>query len=100
MTLSITNTLAAAAIAGGALFLPFSASAADLAAGDYLGKTAAEVSAALESRGFVIKEIEREDGILEVEVEKTASGNANDAAEFEFEIAQATGEIVKVEIDD
>lgn len=100
MHVSIKSALAAAAIAGGTLLLPLTASAADLAKGDYVGKTKAEITATLEKQGYKINDIDHERGKFEVEVEKKADTDAIDPADVELKIDEATGKIVKVEIED
>lgn len=100
MNLSIKSTLAAVAIAGGTLLLPLTASAADLAKGDYVGKTKAEITATLEKQGYKINDIDHERGKFEVEVEKKADTETVDPDDIELKIDQATGKIIKVEIDD
>lgn len=63
------------------------------AVGSYLGKTEAEARSALEAKGFVITEIELEDGELELEVKK-------DAKAYEIEVDPSTGNILEVELED
>ena len=63
------------------------------AIGSYLGKTEAEARSALEARGFVITEIELEDGELEFEVKK-------DAKSYEIEVDPSSGNITEVELED
>jgi len=100
MNLSIKSALAAAALAGGALLLPLTASASELATGDYVGKTKAEVTATLEKQGYKINDIDQEHGKFEVEVEKKVDKGAADPSDIDIKIDQATGKIVKVEIED
>ncbi len=64
-----------------------------VAVSSYLGKTEAEARSALEAKGFVITEIELEDGELEFEVKK-------DAKVYEIEIDPSTGNISEVELED
>lgn len=64
-----------------------------MAEGDMVGKTEAEITAALETLGAKIDEIESEDG--EIEVELTLDGVA-----YEVEVDLTTGLIAEVEMDD
>ncbi len=63
------------------------------AVGTYLGKTEAEGRTALESKGFVVTEVETEDGELEFEVKK-------DGQAYEIEVDPATGKISETEKED
>ena len=60
--------------------------------GSYLGKTEAEVRTALEGKGFVITEVELEDGELEFGVKKGAKA-------YEIEVDPKTGTISEVELE-
>lgn len=61
--------------------------------GDMLGKTEAEIIAALETLGANIDEVESEEN--EIEVELTLDGVA-----YEVEVDLTTGQIAEVEMDD
>ncbi|SLN54911.1 hypothetical protein ROA7450_02824 [Roseovarius albus] len=61
--------------------------------GDALGTTEADITAALESQGYAITEIETEDG--EIEVEAMLGGKA-----YEIEISAETGNVLEIELDD
>jgi hypothetical protein len=64
-----------------------------MAEGDMLGKTEAEITAALETLGAKIIEVESEDD--EIEVELTLDGVA-----YEVEVDLTTGLIAEVELED
>ena len=66
---------------------------AEIAPGDVVGITDDEISAVLTAQGYVIDEIEREDG--ELEVEATLEG-----VEYELKLDAATGEVLEVEAED
>jgi hypothetical protein len=67
-----------------AMFIIPTAALAQISVGDELGSSEAAVQAALEAQGYVITEIETEDG--EIEVEATNGGQS-----FEFEVSPETG---------
>lgn len=58
-----------------------------------LGKTTAEITANLTERSYQVREIEREDGMLEVEAVK-------DGKEYEIYVDPVTGLVVKSELED
>ncbi len=64
-----------------------------MAEGDMLGKTEAEITAALEALGATIDEVETESD--EIEVELTLDGVA-----YEVEVDLSTGQIAEVELED
>ena len=66
---------------------------ANLAAGNTIGTTADEVTAALEAQGYEIIEVEVEDG--EIEVEYMDNGQL-----FEVEVDATTGMIAELELED
>ena len=66
---------------------------ANLAVGNSLGTTEAEVVAALEAEGYEIIEVEVEDG--EIEVEYMVDGQL-----FEVEVDASTGMIAELELED
>ncbi len=61
--------------------------------GDYVGKTAAEITESLEKRGYKVNEIEEEDGNLEAKV-------VLDGKPFEIYADPRTGKIIEIEEDD
>ena len=61
--------------------------------GDSLGKTEADVRAALTQQGYTVGDVEREDGAIQAEV--TANGQA-----MEVTVDRGTGKVVAVEQDD
>ena len=74
-----------------ALALPAgSASAAAASNGDYVGKTAAEITESLEQQGYEVREIEMEEGNLEAKV-------VLDGKPFEIYTDPRTGQIVEIE---
>lgn len=90
--LSTRLATAAALLATSAIALPFIASAG-ISLGDSIGLSDEEILTGLESQGYVIIEIEREDD--EVEAEATLNG-----VEFEIEIDPKTGLITEIEQED
>jgi len=72
--------------------LPIVAQAA-LTEGTLVGTSETEIRAALETEGFVVTEIESEDG--EIEVEATLDGQ-----EYEIGLSAETGEVLEIEQDD
>ena len=90
MTIRKTRTLAV--LASAAILTPMIAVAA-VSVGDTLSADDTEIRAKLEAAGYTVKEIEREDG--EIEVEAILDGRA-----VEIEIAPETGMIVEIEADD
>ena len=62
----------------------------EIAAGDKLGTTEAEIRAALEGQGYTVEEFEMEDDGIEVEL-------AMDGKMFEAEIDAKTGEVLEIE---
>lgn len=66
---------------------------ADVTLGDIIGTTDAQIQSKLETAGYTIDEIEREDGKIEVEVK---SGNQ----EFEIVIASDSGKVIEIEPED
>lgn len=93
----LAPTLVAALLAASGL--AYAASSEDqvslegAAVGTYLGKTEAEGRTALEAKGFVVTEVETEDGELEFEVKK-------DGQAYEIEVDPATGKISETEKED
>ncbi|MBW4709766.1 PepSY domain-containing protein [Roseobacter sp. YSTF-M11] len=79
-------TLLAGLIVPGAVF-------AQIGVGDALGASEADVRAALKAQGYVITEVELEDG--EIEVEATRDGKA-----YEIEVSAETGIVLEIELDD
>ena len=67
--------------------------AAQYSLGDVIGTTDAEIRAAMEAKGYVVQEIEREDGEIEVEV-------LIDGVETELVLAEADGTLVEIETED
>ena len=78
-----------AALVAGFVMVPVLAHA-ELSVGNMLGKTIAEVSAALETQGYTISEIEMEDGKIEADI-------MADNKAFEIEVDAATGKILELE---
>ncbi len=67
--------------------------AAQYGVGDTIGKTDAEIRAAMEAEGYVVQDIEREDGEIEVEV-------LIDGVETEFVLAATDGTLLEIEVED
>jgi len=88
MTNKTTTTLSIAA-----LFAAPAVAFAAVSVGDTIGTTEAEIRANLESKGYVINEIEFEDDEIEVEV-------IYEGQEFEIELAVNNGTIVEIELED
>ena len=82
----LTATLGVAS----ALAIMAGAAYANIAAGDKLGTTEAEIRAALEGQGYTVEEFEMEDDGIEVEL-------AMDGKTFEAEIDAKTGEVLEIE---
>jgi len=89
ITLNTKSLIAGAAV----LITAPSIALAAVSLGDVVGTTDEEIRAKLEAAGYVIDEIEREDG--EIEVEATLDGQ-----ELEFVIAPDTGTVMEMELDD
>jgi hypothetical protein len=85
----VSRFLASAALAA-ALALPAGAAFAAASIGDFVGKTAAEMTASLEQLGYKVGEVEREDGNLEAKV-------VLDGKPFEIYADPRTGQIVEIE---
>ena len=86
----LSRRVACAALVA-ALALPAgSALAAAVSIGDFVGKTAAEMTASLEQQGYKVGEIEMEDGNLEAKV-------VLDGKPFEIYADPRTGQIVEIE---
>lgn len=85
----ITQHLSVAIFGASLIALPLTASA-ELSVGDTLGKTEAEIRASLESVGYVVEEIEIEDGEIEAEI-------VLNGFEFEIDIDPITGKVVELE---
>ncbi len=85
----ISRFLASAALAA-AVALPAGSAFAAASIGDYVGKTAAEMTANLERQGYTVQEIEREDGNIEAKV-------VLDGKPFEIYTDPRTGQIVEIE---
>ena len=66
---------------------------AQVAPGDSLGTSEADIRAKLEARGYAVTEFEIEDG--EIEVEATMNGKA-----YEIEVSSKDGNVLEVELDD
>ncbi len=66
---------------------------ANFAIGDSVGTNTDEIRAKFEAQGYTVTEIEVEDG--EIEVEYTVDGQ-----EYEVTIAEATGVVTEVELED
>lgn len=66
---------------------------ASVSVGDMMGKTEMDVRSNLEAAGYVISEVELEDGELEVEA-------TLDGVLYEIEIATDTGAITEIELED
>ena len=66
---------------------------ADVTLGDIIGTTDAQIQSKLETAGYTIDEIEREDGKIEVEVKSSNQ-------EFEIVIASDSGKVIEIEPED
>ncbi len=75
-----------------AIAIPASALAA-VSVGETVGTSDEEIRAKLEAAGYMVDEIEREDG--EIEVEASLDGRS-----FEIEIAPDSGIVVEMELED
>ena len=84
------SRLVACAALVAALALPAGAAFAAASIGDFVGKTAAEMTASLEQQGYKVGEIEMEDGNLEAKV-------VLDGKPFEIYADPRTGQIVEIE---
>ena len=80
------------AILFAALAIPVSALAA-VSVGDAVGTDDDAIRAKLEAAGYVVDEIEREDGEIEVEA-------SLDGREVEIEISSDTGTVLEMELED
>lgn len=78
-----------------ALALPLAAVPlhAAIMAGDVIGTDEAQIRSALESNGYIVNEIEREDDEIEVEAHL-------DGQEFEIELSATTGTVLEIELED
>jgi hypothetical protein len=90
-----THNALALATAGiiAAVALPLGVALAAMQEGDHAGKNANEIADFLSKQGYVVEEIEVEDGKLEANV-------VLDGKEYEIYIDPETGNIVKIEEDD
>ena len=88
----LSRLLASMAFAA-ALALPAGPAFAASSIGDYVGKTAAEITESLEQQGYKVGEIEMEDGKLEAKV-------VMDGKPYEIYTDPRTGKIVEIEEDD
>ncbi len=88
----LSRLLASMAVAA-ALALPAGPAFAVPSNGDYVGKTAAEITESLEQQGYKVGEIEMEDGKLEAKV-------VMDGKPYEIYTDPRTGKIVEIEEDD
>lgn len=94
MTISSkTSKAAIAGIAAGFFLVGLAAASAAVAVGDTLGTTEADITTALEAQGYVVEEIETEDGNMEVEV-------VLDGTELEFVIDGQSGTVLETETED
>ena len=75
-----------------ALLIP-SAALAQINVGDRLGTSEMAIQAALEAQGYVVTEIEIEDG--EIEVEAMSEGQA-----YEFEVSPESGLVLEASLED
>lgn len=85
----LSRLLASMAVAA-ALALPAGAAFAAASNGDYVGKTAAEITKNLEQQGYKVHEIERESGFLEAKA-------VLDGKPYDIYADPRTGKIVEVE---
>ncbi len=67
--------------------------AAGIGVGDQYGNDIEQIRTMMEAEGAIIEEIEREDGMIEVEY-------TLDGTMFELEIDPSTGTVVEVELED
>ncbi len=88
----LSRLLASMAVAA-AFALPTGPAFAASSIGDYVGKTAAEITKNLEQQGYKVGEFEREDGNLEAKV-------VLDGKPYEIYTDPQTGKIVEIEEDD
>ncbi len=88
----LSRLLASMAVAA-AFALPAGPAFAASSIGDYVGKTAAEITESLEQQGYKVGEIEMEDGKLEAKV-------VMDGKPYEIYTDPRTGKIVEIEEDD
>lgn len=86
------SQLAAAAIVA-AIALPASLALAAVAAGDYAGKTEAEIAESLKQQGYEVRKVESEDGYLEAYA-------LQEGARYEIYIDPASGKVVQIKQDD
>jgi len=84
-----SRLLASMALAA-ALALPAGLAFAAASEGDYVGKTAAEITESLEQQGYEVREIEKERGILEAKV-------VLNGKQYEIYADPRTGKIVEIE---
>ncbi len=87
----LSRLLASMAFAGALAVLGPAFAASSI--GDYVGKTAAEITENLEQQGYKVGEIEREDGNLEAKV-------VLDGKPYEIYADPRTGKIIEIEEDD
>ncbi len=66
---------------------------AQMNVGDVLGSTEAEILSAVEAQGYVVNEIEIEDGDIEVEA-------VLDGKTYEIEVSSKSGMVLEIELDD
>ncbi len=85
----LSRLLASMAVAA-ALALPAGPAFAASSIGDYVGKTAAEMTASLEQQGYKVGEVEMEEGNLEAKV-------VLDGKPYEIYADSRTGKIVEIE---
>lgn len=88
---STTSMIGGTAI--GILMTGLAAASAAVAVGDTLGTTESGITTALEAQGYVVEEIETEDGNMEVEV-------VLDGTELEFVIDGQSGIVLETETED
>ena len=88
----ITMTYTKPALILAAMAIP-TVALAELAPGTALGTEQAEIIAELEAQGYVVQEIEVEDGMFEVEA-------TLDGALYEIEVDLSTGEVAEIELED
>ena len=88
MTLNPLTALGTA----GLISLPALALAAS-SVGDVVGTSEADIRANLESQGYIVQEIEFEDGEIEVEA-------LLDGQEVELELSRNTGAVIEIEAED
>jgi len=66
---------------------------ANISVGDSIGTDEVEIRAAVEAKGYIVEEIEVEDGKIEVEV-------LMDGVETELVLDMTTGRVIEIELDD